>query len=279
VVLQVASVAAIVAAANTSAKPWPVPAALGLAGGLAVLVLVLRERSTALPLVPAGLWRRPFVAGLVGSFGITATTSSLVVVGTLFLQETKGFSPGAAGLMILPFSLAVVVGAGAAGRLMPHTGSRFMLVLGLLMILAGGTAMAFWSATGTLVVALVLAGLGNGIGAVAAYALGTTVAAEHQGSAAGLLNTAAQIGTATMVAITVAVASREDGLDYRVGWLTVAVTALILMLGVVSSTIPSEAGDRAGSKTGQCAADGRGGQDGSGGVVADGNGSGCGTER
>jgi len=73
-----------------------------------VVLLVWCERRTAWPLVPAGLWRASFVAGLIWSFGMTATTSSFVVVGTLDLQEAKGFGPGAAGLMILPFSVAVV---------------------------------------------------------------------------------------------------------------------------------------------------------------------------
>jgi hypothetical protein len=62
------------------------------------------------------------------------------------------------------------------------------------------------------------------------------VPADQQGSAAGLLNTAAQVGTATMVAITVAVASREHGLDYPAGWLTVSGTALVVMAGVVGAT-------------------------------------------
>lgn len=242
VLLQVLAVAAIVAAANAAEKPWPVLFALGAAGVLAVVLLVVRERSTASPLVPPSLWRRTFVAGLAGSFGITATTSALVVVGTLYLQEAKGFSPAGAGLMILPFSVAVVLAAAVAGRLMPRVGARIMLTLGLLLILAGAGAMVFWSATTTLLVGLALAGLGNGMGAVAAYGLGTAVPADQQGSAAGLLNTAAQLGTATMVAITIAVAGREYGLDYTAGWLTVAGTAVVVMAAVAHATASTSEG-------------------------------------
>ncbi|TDU88052.1 MFS transporter [Kribbella voronezhensis] len=236
VVLQVVAVGAVVAAANATAKPWPIPVALGLAGVLAAAWLVVRERRTARPLVAAGLWRPTFVAGLLGSFGITATTSSLVVVGTVYFQEEKGFSPASAGLMILPFSLGAVVAAGLAGRLMPRTGPRRTLAFGLVLIFGGGAAVWLSSTPAALIVALVLAGLGNGMGAVAAYGLGTAVPAEQQGSAAGLLNTAAQVGTAMMVAITVAIASRADGLDYRAGWLTVALTALAVLISVSSVT-------------------------------------------
>ncbi|MFI5707082.1 MFS transporter [Kribbella sp. NPDC051620] len=234
--LQVVAVGAVVAAANTAARAWVVPVVLALVGVVAVGWLVARERRTAAPLVPAKLWRRPFVAGLIGSFGVTATTSSFVVVGTLYLQDEKGFSPAGAGLLILPFSVSVVLGAGVAGRSMPHVGPRRMLVSGLLLIGVGAAAVGLWSTTAALLAGLALAGLGNGVGAVAAYGLGTAVPSEQQGSAAGLLNTAAQLGTAIMVAITVAVAGRGDRLDYLSGWLTVVVTAAVVAVPVVAVT-------------------------------------------
>ncbi|WBQ04486.1 MFS transporter [Kribbella sp. CA-293567] len=236
VVLQVIAVAAIVAAANTTTEPWPVMLALVLSGVLAASLLVRRERRTASPLVAASLWRPKFVAGLVGSFGITATTSAFVVLGTIYLQEDEGFSPASAGLMILPFSLSVVLAAGLAGRLMPRTGARLLLVLGLALILAGAGLVGWRSGSAALVAGLLLAGLGNGMGAVAAYGLGTAVPADQQGSAAGLLNTAAQVGTATMVAIAVAVAGHGGGLDYTAGWLTVVITAAVVTAHVVAVT-------------------------------------------
>ncbi|MEU0096565.1 MFS transporter [Kribbella sp. NPDC006257] len=236
VVLQVATVGAVVAAANAVGEAWPIPVGLGLVGLVAAGLLVLGERRTASPLVPKGLWRPAFVGGLIGSFGITATTSSFVVVGTVYLQEDKGFGPAAAGLMILPFSAAVVLAAAVAGRLMPRVGPRRPLILGLLLIVGGAAAAWFSPATGAFVAGLVLAGLGNGMGAVAAYASGLAVPAEQEGSAAGLLNTAAQIGTATMVATTVAIAGQGSGIDYRLGWLTVGLTAIVVLTSLGAAT-------------------------------------------
>ena len=139
-------------------------------------------------------------------------------------------------MMILPFSAAVVLAAGIAGRLMPRVGPRRPLILGLLLIVGGAAAAWFSTATGAFVVGLVLAGLGNGMGAVAAYAFGLAVPAEQEGSAAGLLNTAAQIGTATMVAATVAIAGHGSGIDYRLGWLTVGLTAIAVITSVGAAT-------------------------------------------
>ncbi|TCC45751.1 MFS transporter [Kribbella capetownensis] len=258
VVLQVTAVAAIVAAANTSAKTWPIPTALGLTTIVTTVLLIRRERRTTQPLVPADLWRPGLVAGLLGSFGVTATTSSLVVIATIYLQDTGGFSPAEAGLMILPFSGAVAIGAGTAGRLMSRRRPRQLLVGGLLLILAGAAVATIWSSTGSLATGLVLAGLGNGAGAVAAYGLGTAVPPDQQGSAAGLLNTAAQIGTATMVAATVAIATvtaQDRRLDYRSGWLTVVGTALVILLAVVGIT--RTGGEKATAASGDSGCGGR----------------------
>ncbi|MFB6720842.1 MFS transporter [Kribbella sp. NPDC056345] len=252
ITLQIVAVAAIVAAANASNSPWPVLTALGLTGVLAAFLLVRRERRTSSPLVPAGLWRPPFVGGLAGSFGMTATTSAFVVVGTFFLQETQGFSPAAAGLGILPFSIAVVVAAWSAGRLPSTVSLRTKLVCALLLIIAGAVVAGAGLSAVALFAGLVLAGLGNGMGAVAAYGLGTAVPDKHQGSAAGLLNTAAQIGTATMVAVTIAVAGHEAGLNYRLGWLTVAMTAVVVTAVVAVVTTRDRLDEQRALDEGRC---------------------------
>ncbi len=237
VVLQVTAIAAVVAAANLATGSWLAATVFGVLGVVAAGVLIVAERRTATPLVPGDLWTRPgFGAGVVGSFGITATTSAFVVVATVFLQDAKGFSPAGAGLTILPFSIAVVVAAAVAGRTMPAVGPRRTLVLGLTLIGVGAVLATVWSATPVVVLGVFLAGSGNGMGSVAAYAFGTAVPDEEQGSAAGLLNTAAQIGTAVVVAVVVAVASAAGtggSLDQRTGWLVVCGTAVVVVAAVL----------------------------------------------
>ena len=240
-VLQVGAIALVVAAADAARHSGALLAALGGLAACAAALLVVRERRSAAPLVAPELWRRPeFVAGLAGSFGATATTSTLVVITTIHLQQDLGFSAAAAGLMILAFSGGVVAGAAVAGRLLPVMGAATVLVAGLGGIGVGAVAAAAVpGSTLVVVVALVLAGLGNGVGAVAAYALGTDVSAAQQASAAGLLNTAAQIGTAVVVAIGVAVAAAAgDGttLEPRTGALVSVVAAVVVIVGVLART-------------------------------------------
>ncbi|GAA1516185.1 MFS transporter [Kribbella lupini] len=226
VVLQVVSVSALVAAANAFGSSWLAAGLLAVLAIALVPALVVRERSTASPLIPPGIWRRHGTAGgVIGSFGITATTSTFVVITTLWFQDARGLGPGAAGLMILPFSFAVVLGAALAARLVKR-GARLVLVVGLILIGLGALGVVLEPEIPVTVVALVLSGFGNGIGAVAAYTLGTDVPAEEQASAAGLLNTAAQLGTAVMVALGVGIATAVGpGVDHTSGWLTVAATA------------------------------------------------------
>jgi MFS family permease len=237
VTLQVGAIAALVAAANTASTSWLMPLALMACAAAAAAALIVRERRSDSPLVPAGLWRRWGVgAGLIGSFGITATTSGFIIVATVYLQETEGFSPAAASLMILPFSVAVVVAAMVGGRITPVLGARRALVIGLVMIGVGATIATIWPLPAVVAAAIALAGAGNGLGAVAAYALGTSVPDDWQGSASGLLNTAAQIGTAVLVAVAVAVGTAASGsgsLDERAAWLVVCGTSIVVITAVL----------------------------------------------
>jgi MFS family permease len=148
---------------------------LGLAVALAGLFAVLDRRSAA-PLLPGRLLRqRPLRQGAAGSLLNTATTSSAITLATLYLQDTRGYSPLTAGLMLLPFSLAVVGGSALAAP-----------------------ALARWRP--------------QRVVAAGATGLGTTVPAAARGTAAGIINTAAQLGTALGVAVLLLVAALTTGI-------------------------------------------------------------------
>jgi EmrB/QacA subfamily drug resistance transporter len=163
------------------------------------------ERRVAEPLAPPAVFRSPELVGSnLVAFTLTAVTSSAGLLATLFLQQVLGYSPSATGLALLPFSLAVIVGSFAGGWLVGRIAARNTMLAGLMAVAAAMLLVTAISAGGGvvyLVAGVSLAGAGLGCASVAATATGTAaVSADRQGLASGLLNTAAQIGTAIGIA-------------------------------------------------------------------------------
>lgn len=201
-------------------------------GALSAALLVRVERRAADPLLPPAALRHPGLRiGAVASLANTATTSSVVTLATLYLQEVRRLSPTAAGIALLPFSLAVVGGAAVAARVLRRTSPRTAAGLGLAVIAAGDAALlASPAGAWVLPVAVGIGGFGIGLSSVAATTLGTDVPAALQGTAAGVLNTAAQLGTALGVAAVLLIATATDGAPLPLsgtplGWLAAALAA------------------------------------------------------
>jgi predicted MFS family arabinose efflux permease len=190
-------------------------AGLALLAGTVVMagLFVAAESRTAAPLLPRKLLRqRPLRQGITGALLNTLTTSS-VTLATLFLQNTLGRSPLAAALMLLPFSLAVIVGSTAAapalGRLRPER----VVALGLAAIALFNGGLIFTAASQwALPICVALGGAGIGLSSVAATGLGTSVPADARGTASGIINTAAQLGTALGIAVLLLVAAVTTGI-------------------------------------------------------------------
>jgi MFS family permease len=182
-----------------------------VAGVLLAGLLVVRLARSREPIVPLAALRQPRLAACsLGSFINTAVTSSTAVLLTLHLQEAAGLSALRAGLILLPLSLSVVVGSVLAGPVTRRWGSRRTVVLGLCLLALGNAVVALTLdvVAGT-VIGLALLGYGLGTSSVACNDLGTKVPQEHVSTATGVLNTAAQLGTALGVAALILVASAE----------------------------------------------------------------------
>ncbi|WP_147796684.1 MFS transporter [Cellulomonas sp. Y8] len=181
-------------------------AACGLVAGAGFVLRVRRARD---PLIPLAAARSVELRhGTVLSFVNTATTSSAGVVATLVLQDDLGQSALGAGTTLLTLSVLVVVGSAAARPLLGRVAARYAAAAGLaviatgdlVLVLVGGTRLGVACGAGVL-------GLGLGVASVAATHLGTTVPASLAGSASGVLNTGAQLGTAIGTALVVLVAA------------------------------------------------------------------------
>ena len=227
-------------------------ALLVLAGGAVAALLPAVERRAADPLLPGAAVRDPGLrAGVFASCANTATTSSAVTVATLHLQQAEGLSATAAGLALVPFSLCVVAGAVLAARVLRRTPARTAAAAGLAVIAVGNAVLpAAGLGAWTVSLGVAVSGLGIGLSSVAATSLGTDVAPRLQGTAAGAVNTAAQLGTALGVAVVLLVVGATAGTALPLagaplGWLTAAalaaVAAAVLLRRPVRVPRPSRA--------------------------------------
>lgn len=191
-----------------------------LAGGLtlaacAVLAAAFAviDRRAAAPLLPRPLLgSRKLRDGAAGSFLNTATTSSAVTLVTLYLQNTLHRSPLQAAAALIPFSLAVIAGSSLSAVAQRRQRPPLVVAEGLALIaLADGVLI--WSPGSAWAVPLCAAAAGAGIGlsSVAATGLGTDVGPRWRGGASGIVNTAAQLGTAVGVAVLLLVAAATSG--------------------------------------------------------------------
>ena len=141
------------------------------------------------------------------NFSIMTTVSALVQVGMmgvflpmiLFMQSVLGFSALKAGLTTVPLSVATMIVAPGAGRLVDRIGGKFVLITGLLFFGAGVAHLSWVAAPSNdwqdFVPGMALCGAGMGaifgpMQTIATYG----IPPERAGAASGLLNTARQLG-------------------------------------------------------------------------------------
>ena len=216
--VSVFTVAVMAFVVSTTLLPQPAHAALGtallvVAVALAGVFIIIDRRSTA-PLLPkAVLGMRPLRQGAAGALLNTLTTSSAITLVTLYLQNTRGHSPLAAGLMLLPFSLAVIVGSALAAPALSRWPAQRLVSAGLAIIaLCDASLIPAAGSTVALPICVAVGGMGIGLSSVAATRLGTGVPVAVRGTASGIINTAAQLGTALGIAALLLVAALSTGI-------------------------------------------------------------------
>lgn len=170
--------------------------------GLICLALFTRqERRATHPLIPLDIVLRREVL----SPNVVLVLESMVGIGwlyllTLYFQDVRGLDARDAGLLFLPMTVASVLAAAAAGALMPRLRVRRAAAGGLTLVAVGLLVMAFGVNAPTLVVVVTGSVIGEAGFMICNVAL-TTAATTHvddaqAGLAAGLVNTASQLGGA-----------------------------------------------------------------------------------
>jgi MFS family permease len=164
--------------------------------GVALFVAI--DRRSANPLIPAALARLSNVRwGSATAFVNTATTSGVVTLLTLHVQEQLGYSPLGAAAVLLPLSVMVIVGSVCASRLGHRLENARTGAIGMgLIAVAIALLVASSHNSATITAATAVMGCGLGMSSVASTATGLSVPEENRTIASGLVNTAAQLGTA-----------------------------------------------------------------------------------
>jgi EmrB/QacA subfamily drug resistance transporter len=202
---------------------------------VAFVIFVRHEGRVADPLLPPGLLRsRPVAGANLTALAITASTTPAMYLAVLYVQDVLGVPAGRASLLFPALNLAVIAGSLAGPRLLTRLGARRTALAGFTGIAIGITILLTLSAGGLPVVQLLsafaLMGAGLGTASVASTQTGTDAAEPaYRGIASGVLNSAAQVGTAAGVALLVPIATAIASTvmaGYRIGFLGACVIAL-----------------------------------------------------
>jgi EmrB/QacA subfamily drug resistance transporter len=227
---------------------WTSTSVLGsiVLGGALLIGFLIRERSTADPMLPLGLFRsRQFSAANAASLFMSVGMFGSIFLLSQFLQAGLGYSPVSAGLRTLPWTAMPVFIAPLAGPLSDRIGGKPLLTTGL-FLQAGGL---LWLATdlsvgmsyGAMVLPFILCGIGMALFfvPVASVVMGSVPIAA-QGVASGTNNGIRELGGVLGISVMSAVFSAQGSLINPQSFLdglrpAVVVGALVLAAGGVAA--------------------------------------------
>jgi EmrB/QacA subfamily drug resistance transporter len=192
---------------------WGDPRTLLSFAGIAMLLtaFVLIELRSANPLVRLGILRSASLRRAnYGAMALLGSWFGFQFIGTLYMQNLRGWSPIEMALAFLPAGLIVAFGSPNVGRLVSRVGPAIPVGLGLTSLGLG--YLLFWNigADSNYLTAMLPTFILSGIGFTLAFgpltmAATSDVKDEEQGLASGLVYTSFQLGGAIGLAVATAV--------------------------------------------------------------------------
>ncbi|MFF3008002.1 MFS transporter [Kitasatospora sp. NPDC057940] len=242
---------------------WRSPGTLlPLAAGLALLLAFAAvERGTADPLLPPGfLADRRRATALAAVMATAAGTALTFLLLALYLQQVRGWGVLATSAAFLPYAAALLTAGRLAGPLTARYGAVAVTAGGLALAAAGlgllaGLAPGSDYATG-LLPGLLLLPAGAATAFAGAAVLATAgVPPERTGLAAGVLNTAMELGPTAGVAALMALAATRPSVvggyatAFAAAGTALALTALAVALSARAAPEATTEADTAPERT------------------------------
>ena len=192
-----------------------IPLAVGL---VALSLFVWIEARVAEPLLEFRLFRHlNFLAANISQILAGMIELGLGFLLPFYLLLVIGVDPAVAGIALIPGTIPIILAGPLAGRAFDRFGGRVPLAAGFGVLALSGIALALGAGdatVGALIPGLLLQGVGLGIVLTVNDPTGlTAVPDEDSGQAAGMINTAEQLGGALGIATLSAV---ELGYYYHV---------------------------------------------------------------
>ncbi len=199
---------------------WLAPQTLTL-GAISVALLVgfvARQARAGSPLMPLELFRSRNLVGaniiqVIGAAGMFGT----FFLGTLYLQNVKGYDAMEIGLAFLPVTICMgTLSVRYSEKLITRFGARTTSLAGLVLMAIGLALFAMAPANASyltqLLPTMALLGLGAGTCFPALVGLAMSgVKMEQAGLASGLVNTTAQVGGALGLAVLATLSTTRAG--------------------------------------------------------------------
>jgi predicted MFS family arabinose efflux permease len=192
---------------------WGAPQTLLSFAGVAMLLtaFVLIELRSANPLVRLGILKSAALRRAnYGAMALLGSWFGFQFIGTLYMQNLRGWSPIEMALAFLPAGLIVAFGSPNVGRLVNRVGTTIPVGAGLTSL--GLAYLLFWNigADSSYLSAMLPTFILSGIGFTLAFgpltiAATSDVSDEEQGLASGLVYTSFQLGGAVGLAVATAV--------------------------------------------------------------------------
>ena len=179
----------------------------GLIGGaFATSLFILREFRRREPLVPRQIFKNPLISGANGVtlllyFALNGISFYLI----LNLEQIQGYSPAAAGLALLGYSIVIALFSGPAGLLSDRIGPRTQMVLGPAVVACGAAYLSVFGNQANYLIhflpGLILVGAGMALVIAPLTKSALMVKPEYSGSTSGVNNAVARYAALLAIAI------------------------------------------------------------------------------